>query len=791
MTATPLQIEMFGGLRIYLPGQTPVEMPPQQVGALLAYLALHPARPHTREELAEIFWPEEEPETARHSLRQALHLLRRQVEKPSFEQDHILLATRTTVRLNPALIRTDVTAFEEAFRAAVKASDSTERIRLLSEAVRLYRGELLPGYYQDVFVSEQRRLSVLFRKVLNRLREAHAESGDLEQALECARRAVALDTLSEEAHCALMRLYAETGQPSAVLSQFREMEHLLKEGLGVAPSAETYKLVETLHQIGQAKEQNAHKREKDRADTLPFSHAASSDSVLTISPPGKSVALRPRWTTVAIAALALSTLLLGWIAFRPRQADPANILSTTRKPAPVPAAQEIWVRRYQPASDELSDGGSEPTAMVTDTAGNIYITGFVRTAKNDVDFLTLKYSPEGALLWHRRYNGPGNDVDRARSIAVDRAGNVYVTGESDNGKGNGTSRLSGLDFATIKYDSSGNELWVRRYNPPFNGQDVAVKVGLDDAGNVYVAGRSERAEPISGKPQDCFAVLKYDTNGNRKWEQRYEPEPGQFATLADMQVDGAGNVYVTGTGGNGKKLVGNLDYLTIKYDINGSLQWSAWYGGKSNGNDTPAAVALDPKGNVYVTGTGYNGDFVNGGTGTNFVTVKYDPRGNEQWVRSYLGGGEQKAHALAVDSAGNVYVTGETVGGTNYLDYATVKYDTNGVQQWAKQYNGLRSGNDASRAIAVDNAGQVFVTGETWNGHPVADAGTAEDYATLKYDALGNCLWLGLYNGPANGTDSAKAIVIDIHGDVIVTGQSDGGKANVHSHGILTIKYKP
>src|SRR5258706_11182747 len=110
------------------------------------------------------------------------------------------------------------------------------------------------------------------------------------------------------------------------------------------------------------------------------------------------------------------------------------------------------------------DQGHEQAEMVTDPSGNFYITGFENTIAHDVDFLTLKYGPDGTLLWERRYNGPGNDLDRAKSIAVDKAGNVYVTGESDGGKGHGTDNLSGLDVATIKYSPEGKELWVQRYS---------------------------------------------------------------------------------------------------------------------------------------------------------------------------------------------------------------------------------------------------------------------------------------------------------------------------------------
>jgi hypothetical protein len=83
----------------------------------------------------------------------------------------------------------------------------------------------------------------------------------------------------------------------------------------------------------------------------------------------------------------------------------------------------------------------------------------------------------------RRYTGPGNDHDDVLEMALDSSGNVYVTGGS---KGSGT----GLDIVTIKYDTNGVQKWVRRYNGPGNGEDEAFRIGVDGAGNIYVAGFS-------------------------------------------------------------------------------------------------------------------------------------------------------------------------------------------------------------------------------------------------------------------------------------------------------------
>jgi hypothetical protein len=148
-----------------------------------------------------------------------------------------------------------------------------------------------------------------------------------------------------------------------------------------------------------------------------------------------------------------------------------------------------------------------------------------------------------------------------------------------------------------------------------------------------------------------------------------------------VAVDAVGNVYVTGKSDN---IVGNSDYVTIKYDANGNWLWGRRYNGTGHGNDTPYALAADTAGNVYVTGESPSA------TGSSdYVTIKYDTNGNWLWGRRYDSPYHRAdvAQALAVDAAGNVYVTGYTGNETN-TDYVTIKYDANGNWLWGRRYDG-------------------------------------------------------------------------------------------------------
>jgi hypothetical protein len=121
------------------------------------------------------------------------------------------------------------------------------------------------------------------------------------------------------------------------------------------------------------------------------------------------------------------------------------------------------------------------------------------------------YTPEETVTqaWVARYDGPANGYDLAWAIAVDGSGNVYVTGQS---RGSGTD-----DYATVKYDANGNQLWIARYDGPANGYDLAWAIAVDGSGNVYVTGKS-----IGAGTDTDYATVKYDTNGNELWVARYD-----------------------------------------------------------------------------------------------------------------------------------------------------------------------------------------------------------------------------------------------------------------------------
>ncbi|MEO0071506.1 MAG: SBBP repeat-containing protein, partial [candidate division WOR-3 bacterium] len=380
---------------------------------------------------------------------------------------------------------------------------------------------------------------------------------------------------------------------------------------------------------------------------------------------------------------------------------------------------------------------------------------------------TIKYNPtNGDTLWVRTYNGPANNSDGANAIAVDGSGNVYVTGASWGGLN--------MDYATIKYNSLGVQQWVKRYDGPIKGADEAKAIAVDGSGNVYVTGYSYG----SGSVED-YATIKYNSSGDSLWAVRYNG-PGNGTDYGQaIAVDGSGNVYVTGYSYGGSTT--GYDYATIKYNSSGVQQWVKRYNGPGNGTDYGQAMAIDGSGNVYVTGYSY-GDST---TGYDYATIKYNSSGESLWAVRYNGPGNGRDYgqAIAVHQYGSVFVTGYSYGGssTNY-DYATIKYNSAGVEQWVKRYDGPGNGNDYARAIAVsdDPYANVYVTGHS------TGSGTGYDYATIKYSRLGDSIWAERYD--KNNTYENAVAIAYYSGAVYVTGY---GESISGFYDYLTIKYTP
>ncbi|HFE64151.1 MAG TPA: T9SS type A sorting domain-containing protein, partial [Caldithrix sp.] len=406
-----------------------------------------------------------------------------------------------------------------------------------------------------------------------------------------------------------------------------------------------------------------------------------------------------------------------------------------------------WVRMY---------GSGKASYIALDSAGDIYVTG-----NSGGDFCTIKYNADGDSLWVSRFDG-GNTDDAPYSFFIDNNGFVYVTGFLFK-----PSQV--YDFVTIKYDAtSGDTVWTARYPKlgPGNNGKITKLLFVDDQGNVYLTGAGSGRTPDS----TSFLTIKYNAQGDTVWTARYNGSGNLYDKATALTVDNAGNVYVTGASWNA-----SIDFATVKYNASGQQQWVATYDGPAGNTDYPYAIAVDNSGHVYVTGSCFTGGAVN----TDFCTIKYDAAtGDTVWVKRY-GAPTYPTNVptmLSLDASGNILVGGSSYGGSSGsggtgTDYCLLKYSPDGTQLWAARFDG--PGEDYPNDLDIDSDGSIYLTGKS---------GGENHIATVKYDGNGNEQWVTRYHS-AGYQEMGNGIVVAAPDTFYVAGKSNSD--------FCTIKYLP
>ena len=349
-------------------------------------------------------------------------------------------------------------------------------------------------------------------------------------------------------------------------------------------------------------------------------------------------------------------------------------------------------------------------------------------------------------------------------MALDQAGNLFVAGRSQR-------PLTNSDYSLIKYNPDGVEQWVVAYNGPDSSSENIADIAVDISGNIYLTGTSD----VSGGSD--WATVKYNNDGVEQWVARFDGPGNYYDGASAVTVDGSGNVYVTGYVAPEQSFV-NVDYATIKYDISGVEQWVSYYDGPGQASDQAKAITLDDSGNVYVTGIS-----VGSAGNSDYATIKYNGDGVERWVARYNGPGnsDDVAVDIVVDKMRNVIVSGGSKGdGTNY-DFATVQYNSAGVEQWVSRYDGSAHNWDFPEEMVINEQGDVFITG-------YGDGTNNDDFITIKYDNSGDQKWVSKYDGVAYGYDRSNSVALGDNGNIYVTGVSTG-YSNTRDY--VTIKINP
>jgi len=343
---------------------------------------------------------------------------------------------------------------------------------------------------------------------------------------------------------------------------------------------------------------------------------------------------------------------------------------------------ERWVYRY----NGPGNGVDEVNSVVAGADSNIYAAGEIYDSVTLWDFSIISLTPMGSERWIYRYNGPGNDWDRAYSLVLGADGNLYAAGRSP---GSGTD----WDFTVISLTSSGSERWVYRYNGPGNGWDWASSLVAGADGNIYAAGVSTG----SGTDLD-FTVISLTSSGVERWVYRYNG-PGNIDDEALSLVCGVdSNVYAAGySAGSGT----DWDFTVIGLTSSGSERWVYRYNGPGDSTDYANSLVAPRDGNIYAAGGSYGS-----GTSSDFTAISLTSSGNERWVYRYNGpvDGNDYAYSLVAGADGNLYAAGYSRGVTSG-DFVVTSLNpvpgiAEGNSQQADNAFGLAVGTIRNRTLA-------------------------------------------------------------------------------------------
>ncbi|MFM7218387.1 MAG: SBBP repeat-containing protein, partial [Bacteroidota bacterium] len=503
-----------------------------------------------------------------------------------------------------------------------------------------------------------------------------------------------------------------------------------------------------------------------------------------------------------------------------------------------PAGNLLWDTTWNsPAS--LDDGAVD---MQLDGSGNVLVLGNVEpdNVPGSEDICLLKFNSNGGLLWQYVYDNlvVQSGKDEAAGMVLDASGNAYLCGRS-------FGATSDYDYITMKVNgATGAGIWTMRYdNTAVNGDDRATAICLDHVGNVLVTGRSDNGS------NDDIRTIKYEpVNGILQWTRFYAGSLQQDDRGASLTVDGVDNVYVAGYTDVNSSTLTNYDYILLKYNSAGTLQWSRTEAGPALQSDVPVEILA--KGNSKIIVTGYSDSNADPNITDNSVwTVCYGSGGGAPLWQDRLNGtrtgGDNVPSGLLSRSSEPLFrIVGFLENNSTQGDGLFLTYDTLGARTINRSHNGTGDYSSAFNSVRLLNplvsqtvaAGYAYQEGQeknalielmTSNGQAICSyiyngtadeddqfnamtvdfslggagmvyaagftkvSGQKSDFLLVKFNpSTCDTVWTRTYNHTTNQTDRLVDVVTDNAGNIYVTGYSDAATDDTLDNlDIVTMKY--
>jgi hypothetical protein len=327
-------------------------------------------------------------------------------------------------------------------------------------------------------------------------------------------------------------------------------------------------------------------------------------------------------------------------------------------------------------------------AIDVDLAGNIYLAGDITGTY--IDAFVMKLNKTGTILWQKRIQGTGGVTCGARSIVVDKNGNVFVGGYIAN---------SLDDLLIVKFDNNGTVLWQKVANSTVHSnQEHIFDIAVDSIGNLYITG-----DTYTGATNLIdILVQKYNSAGTLQWSTTLNSSSNKSDNGTGCAVDSSGNVYITGYSRNASNA---YDMVLLKLNTSGTLSWSKRYNSASNAADFGRDIVVDGSGYIYITGDSNN----------NMVVIKADNAGTILWQKTFNSSFNilDQGFSIDIDNNGYLYVGGRTSNTANQ-DAFVIKFYNNGDMVWQRRLNSYDDDFDTAWSLAVDKDKQAYIAGYTY-----------------------------------------------------------------------------
>lgn len=375
-----------------------------------------------------------------------------------------------------------------------------------------------------------------------------------------------------------------------------------------------------------------------------------------------------------------------------------------------------------------TSGADAVNAMATDVDGHVVAVGVTQgmlgaAAFGNDDAFVRKYDAKGQIVWTQQFGTAG--LDYAYGVAIAPDGSVYVAGHTSGSLDQASAGLT--DAYLRKYDADGTLLWARQFGT--SSQETGTGVTVDPAGAVYIAGMTQGSlEGASAGAADGY-VRKYDASGGMLWTYQYGTSASE--TPAGVALDGAGSVYVAGStsGALTGTSFGSQDGYVRRLGSDGSVLWTRQFG--TNGMETVKGPVVDVGDLVYVGG-GTTGALAGANAGgTDGFVRALDSDGSELFTEQFGTTGFDLVGGLAVGGSSGVYLVGMTTGAlhgasSGGTDAFVQHYGALGALDWGSQYGAASS--ETAIAVALDGSANVFAGGATDGALGGPNAGGTDAY---------------------------------------------------------------